>query len=174
MPFRDVIPVVHEHVYVAPNAYLIGDVTLHEHSSVWFGAVLRGDVEPITLGEYANIQDNSVVHTDPGYAATIGARTVAGHRVIIHGATVGDRCLIGMGSTLLNGCVIGDECIVGANSLVTQGKKFPARSLIIGSPAKVVREVTDADLETATELCERYAKRAMEYLALSIDAELDR
>jgi len=166
LPFRDVLPVLHEQVYVAPNAYLIGNVTLYEHASVWFGAVLRGDVEPIVLGAYANIQDNSVVHTDPGFPATIGARTVAGHRVIIHGATIGEGCLIGMGSTLLNGCVIGDECIVGANSLITQGKVFPPRSLIMGSPAKVVREVTDADLEMAKELVERYAKRALEYLAL--------
>ena len=143
---------------------LIGDVVLDDGASVWPGAVLRGDVERITLGAHTSFQDNSVAHTDPGFPRDVGPDCVIGHNVILHGATIGARCLIGMGAILLNGCEIGDECIVGAGALVTQGKSFPPRSLIIGSPAKVVREVTDDDLEPRVELRDRYARRALAYL----------
>ena len=171
--FGDRVPEFGPQAFVHPDATIIGEVALEEGANVWPGAVLRGDVERIELGEHTSFQDNSVAHTDPGYPVRVGADCVVGHGVIVHGATVGARCLIGMGSTLLNGCEIGDESIVGANSLVTQGKKFPPRSLIMGSPAKVVREVTDADLEPRRELRERYAQRSRSYLELGLAADLE-
>jgi carbonic anhydrase/acetyltransferase-like protein (isoleucine patch superfamily) len=170
--FADRAPVFGPHAYVDPDATIIGDVVLEEGASVWPGAVLRGDVERITIGAHTSFQDNSVAHSDPGFPVVIGADSVVGHAVIVHGATIGVRCLIGMGSTLLNGCEIGDESIVGANALVTQGKKFPPRSLIIGSPAKVAREVTDEDLAPRLELRDRYARRSARYLELGLAADL--
>ena len=159
--FNEKTPVLGRDAFVFTTAVLIGDVTLDEGANVWPGAVLRGDVEPIRLGAHTSFQDNSVAHTDPGYPIAVGADCVIGHNVVLHGATVGARCLIGMGAILLNGCVIGDECIVGAGALVTQGKVFPPRSLIIGSPAKAVREVSDDDLQPRAELRDRYARRAL-------------
>jgi carbonic anhydrase/acetyltransferase-like protein (isoleucine patch superfamily) len=129
--------------WVAPDASLIGRVRLMKNASVWFGAVLRGDNDWIVLGENSNIQDNSVVHTDPGQPVTIGANVTVGHKVILHSATVGDGSLIGMGSTLLNRCKIGRNCIVGANSLIAEGKEFPDNSLIVGAPGRAVRQLTE-------------------------------
>lgn len=131
--------------WVAPNATLIGRVRLHKNASVWFGAVMRGDTDWLTVGENSNVQDNSVIHADPGQPCTIGANVTVGHNVIVHSATIGDNTLIGMGSTLLNRCKIGSECIVGANALVTEGKEFPDGSMIMGSPARVVRPLTEAE-----------------------------
>jgi len=131
--------------WVAPNATLIGRVRLMKNASVWFGAVMRGDTDWLIVGENSNIQDNSVVHADPGQPCTIGSGVTVGHNVILHSATVGDNTLIGMGSTLLNRCKIGSECIVGANSLVTEGKEFPDGSMIVGSPARAVRQLTDGE-----------------------------
>ena len=129
--------------WVAPNAVVIGDVSLKKNASVWFGSVLRGDNDPIILGENSNIQDNSVCHTDDGMPLIIGDNVTVGHKVILHSCTVGDNSLIGMGSTVLNKAKIGNNCLVGANALVTEGKEFPDNSLIVGSPAKVKRELTD-------------------------------
>ena len=131
--------------WVAPNAVIIGDVSLKRNASVWFGAVLRGDNDPIILGENSNIQDNSVCHTDDGMPLIIGNNVTVGHKVILHSCTVGDNSLIGMGSTVLNKAKIGNNCLVGANALVTEGKEFPDNSLIVGSPAKVKRELTDME-----------------------------
>ena len=131
--------------WVAPNAVVIGDVSLKKNASVWFGSVLRGDNDPIILGENSNIQDNSVCHTDDGMPLIIGDNVTVGHKVILHSCTVGDNSLIGMGSTVLNKAKIGNNCLVGANSLVTEGKEFPDNSLIVGSPAKVKRELTDME-----------------------------
>ncbi len=131
--------------WIAPNATIIGDVSLKKNASVWFGAVLRGDNDPIILGENSNIQDNSVCHTDDGMPLKIGDNVTVGHKVILHSCTVGDNSLIGMGSTVLNKAKIGNNCLVGANSLVTEGKEFPDNSLIVGSPAKVKRELTDME-----------------------------
>jgi carbonic anhydrase/acetyltransferase-like protein (isoleucine patch superfamily) len=170
--FADRVPIFAADVFVHPDASVIGDVVLDEGANVWPGAVLRGDVERIVLGAHTSFQDNSVAHTDPGWPIVIGPDCVVGHGVIVHGATIGARCLVGMGSTLLNGCEIGDECIIGANSLVTQGKRFPPRSLIMGSPAKVVREVTDDDLQPRVELRDRYARRSLQYLELGLAADL--
>ena len=131
--------------WVAPNAVVIGDVSLKKNASVWFGSVLRGDNDPIILGENSNIQDNSVCHTDDGMPLIIGNNVTVGHKVILHSCTVGDNSLTGMGSTVLNKAKIGNNCLLGANSLVTEGKEFPDNSLIVGSPAKVKRELTDME-----------------------------
>ena len=131
--------------WVAPNAVVIGDVSLKKNASVWFGSVLRGDNDPIILGENSNIQDNSVCHTDDGMPLIIGDNVTVGHKVIRHSCTVGNNSLIGMGSTVLNKAKIGNNCLVGANALVTEGKEFPDNSLIVGSPAKVKRELTDME-----------------------------
>ena len=170
--FGDKIPIFSQMAFVHPDATIIGDVVLGDGANVWPGAVLRGDVERIELAARASFQDNSVAHSDPGFPVYIGPDCIVGHGVIVHGAVVGGRCLIGMGSTLLNGCEIGAESIVGANSLVTQGKEFPPRSLIMGSPAKVVREITDEDLLPREELTGRYARRSLMYADLGMAADL--
>ena len=131
--------------WVAPNAAVIGSVILKTNVSVWFGATLRGDNDPITIGENSNIQDGSVCHTDDGMPLIIGNNVTVGHKVILHSCTVGDNSLIGMGSTVLNKAKIGNNCLVGANALVTEGKEFPDNSLIVGSPAKVKRELTNME-----------------------------
>ena len=170
--FGERLPVFGHAAFVHPDATVIGDVVLEDGANVWPGAVLRGDLERITIGAHTSLQDNCVAHTDAGHPLVVGPDCVIGHGVILHGATVGARCLVGMGSTLLNGCEIGDDCIVGANSLVTQGKKFPPRSLIMGSPAKVVRDVTDEDLKPRAELNDRYARRSRRYAELGLAADL--
>jgi carbonic anhydrase/acetyltransferase-like protein (isoleucine patch superfamily) len=170
--FGDRVPFFGQGAFVHPDATVIGDVVLEEGANVWPGAVLRGDVERITIGRQSSFQDNSVAHSDPGFPLVIGPECVVGHGVIVHGCTVGARSLIGMGSTLLNGCEIGEDSIVGANSLVTQGKKFPPRSLIMGSPAKLVREVTEEDLAPRRELHGRYVRRSAAYAELGLGADL--
>lgn len=132
--------------WVAPNAVLIGRVRLLKNASVWFGAVLRGDNDWITIGENSNVQDLTVIHTDPGQPVTIGANVTVGHRVILHSTTVGDNSLIGMGSTLLNRSRIGKNCLVGANSLVTEGKEFADGSMILGAPARASRPLAEGEL----------------------------
>ena len=131
--------------WIAPTAVVIGKVRLLKNASVWFGAVLRGDNDWITIGENSNVQDNAVVHTDPGQPVTLGANVTVGHNVILHSTTVGDNSLIGMGSTLLNRSRIGVHCIVGANALVAEGKEYADGSLIIGAPARVARTLTDEE-----------------------------
>ena len=131
--------------WVAPSASVIGDITLKKNASVWFGAVLRGDNDPIIVGENSNIQDNSVCHTDDGMPLVIGDNVTVGHKVILHSCSVGNNSLIGMGSTVLNNAKIGNNCLVGANSLITEGKEFPDNSLIVGSPGTVKRELTDME-----------------------------
>jgi carbonic anhydrase/acetyltransferase-like protein (isoleucine patch superfamily) len=128
--------------WIAPNAVVAGHVILKKNASVWFGAVLRGDNEPITIGEGSNVQDNSVLHTDIGQPLTLGANVTVGHLVMMHGCTVGDGSLIGIGAIVLNGAKIGKNCLVGAGALITEGKEFPDGSMILGSPAKVVRELS--------------------------------
>lgn len=126
-------------VYVAPCASVIGNVVLHEMVSVWFGAVIRGDNEPIVLGRGTNVQDGCVFHTDPGFPMTLGEDVTVGHRAILHGCSVGDGSLIGMGAVVLNGARIGAGCLIGANALVTEGKEIPDGAMVIGQPGKVVR-----------------------------------
>jgi carbonic anhydrase/acetyltransferase-like protein (isoleucine patch superfamily) len=132
--------------WVAPNAVLIGRVRLLKGASVWWGCVLRGDNDWITVGENSNVQDLSVIHTDPGQPVTIGANCTVGHRVILHSTTIGDGALVGMGSTLLNRSRIGKNCLVGANTLVTEGKEFPDGSMILGAPARVARALGEMEL----------------------------
>jgi carbonic anhydrase/acetyltransferase-like protein (isoleucine patch superfamily) len=136
------------HFWVAPDAHVIGRVVLAEDVGVWFGAVIRGDNEPIEIGARTNIQEGAMLHSDPGSPLIIGANVTVGHHAILHGCTVGDNALIGMGATLLNRARIGANCIVGANALVTEGKEFPDFSLIVGAPAKAVRTLDPATAET--------------------------
>ncbi|HKH75897.1 MAG TPA: gamma carbonic anhydrase family protein, partial [Rubrobacteraceae bacterium] len=143
-----------------PGAFVVGRVRLGEESSVWYGAVLRGDTEPITVGDRTNVQDGCVLHADPGYPATIGDGCVIGHNAVVHGCEVGDGCLVGMGATIMNGAKIGEGSIVAAGALVPEGKAFPARSLIVGAPAKLVREVTEAQTEGIARGARTYVERA--------------
>ncbi len=159
----DQMPKIAEDVYIAPNATVIGSVTLEAGASVWFGATLRADVDTISVGSGTNIQDGSVVHCDKGMPTTIGQEVTVGHACIIHGCTIGDHCLIGMGSTILNGARLGDNCLVGAGSLITEGKEFPPGSVIMGRPAKVVRQVGDAELAMIRRGAETYRQNAQRY-----------
>ncbi|MEI7892289.1 MAG: gamma carbonic anhydrase family protein [Myxococcales bacterium] len=145
-------PTLADGVYIAPNASVIGDVHIGEHSSLWFGVVVRGDVYPIRIGARTNIQDNSVVHVTGGKNATsLGDDVTVGHMVLLHGCVVGHRCLIGMGSVVLDGAVIGDDSIVAAGSLVVPGTKIPPRSMAMGRPAKATRALSDDDLAWARQ-----------------------
>jgi len=160
-PFRP--QQVHPTAWIAPGAVVLGDVHLAEESSVWFNSVIRGDTETLTIGARSNIQDLSMIHADPGFPVEIAEDVTVGHKCIIHGAKVGRMSLIGMGAILLNGVIVGEECVVGAGALLTQGKVFPPRSLILGSPAKVVREVTGEDLLMVAHGAEHYVQKAKEY-----------
>ncbi|HET7606608.1 MAG TPA: gamma carbonic anhydrase family protein [Sphingomicrobium sp.] len=160
----DAEPKLGEGAWAAPSADLIGDVRLGARASVWFGAVLRGDNTPLILGEETNFQDGAVGHSDADFPLTIGARVTVGHQAILHGCTVADDCLIGMGARILNGAVIEPECIVGAGALVTEGKRFERGSLIVGAPARVVRQVTDEEKQALRESAAHYAEKARRYL----------
>lgn len=158
-------PTIPDSAWVAPSADLIGKVVLGEGASVWFGAVLRGDNEPMMLGANSNIQDNSVCHSDAGQPLTIGDNVTVGHSVILHGCTVGNNTLIGMGTTVLNGARIGNNCLVGAGSLVTEGKEFPDGWLIMGRPAKAVRELTSDQLAGLKSSADGYRRNGERYKA---------
>jgi carbonic anhydrase/acetyltransferase-like protein (isoleucine patch superfamily) len=158
-----VAPRVAAGVYVAPNATVIGNVVLAADSSVWFGAVLRGDNEPITIGPGSNVQDLAVMHTDPGYPLTIGARVTIGHQAMLHGCTVGDDSLIGIQAVVLNAAIIGRHCLVGAGAIVTERTVFPDRTLILGAPARVVRELTDEEVAHLPESAAHYVRRGSQY-----------
>jgi carbonic anhydrase/acetyltransferase-like protein (isoleucine patch superfamily) len=151
--------------WVAPNAVLIGKVRLETDASVWFGAVLRGDNELITVGARSNVQDGSVLHTDPGFPLTIGADCTIGHMVMLHGCTIGRGSLIGIGSIILNGATIGEECVIGANSLIPEGKDIPPRSMVMGSPGKIVRQLSDDDVRRFGGAAGRYVSNWKRYAA---------
>ena len=153
--------------WIAPNASIIGDVTLEKNTSIWFNATLRGDVENIYVGEGSNIQDGSVLHTDPGYPLKIGRDVTIGHLVMLHGCTVGDNSLIGIGAIILNGAKIGKNCIIGANALVTENKVIPDNSLVIGSPGKIARQVSNDEAKSITENAIHYQKNWKKYSRLS-------
>jgi carbonic anhydrase/acetyltransferase-like protein (isoleucine patch superfamily) len=144
--------------WVAPNATLVGRVRLMSCASVWFGAVLRGDNDWIVVGENSNIQDNSVIHTDPGQPVTVGANVTIGHNVILHSAQIGDCVLVGMGSTVLNGAKIGPNCIVGANTLITENKEIPPHTLVLGQPGRVIRALSEGELQLLRMSAEIYVK----------------
>ena len=151
---------VHPTAFIAEGAVVIGDVTLGADASVWFNAVLRGDSESIHIGAGSNIQDGAVCHADPDLPLIIGAGVTVGHRTIAHGAQVGDHSLIGMGAIVMNGARFGSHCLVGAGALVTGGKVFPERSLILGSPARVIRQVTDEEIAMMRRTAAQYVEKA--------------
>lgn len=153
-------PIIGQGCYIAPTATLIGDVTIQDGASVWFGAVLRGDVAPIVVGRRSNIQDNVVIHGEEDCPTTIGEDVTVGHSAIIHAATIGDRAIIGMGSVLLSRCRIGSDTIIGAASLVTQNMQMQGDSLVLGSPARVKRELSAAEHEGIVASARRYAQYA--------------
>ncbi len=159
------VPQLADDVYVAPNASVIGDVVLAAQVSVWFGVVIRGDVERIVVGRGSNIQDNSVLHSDPGAPLTVGELVTVGHMVTLHGCHVGDGTLIGMGASVLNRARIGQNCLVGAQALITEGKEFPDGVLIVGSPARAIRALTPEELERIAGNRQRYIERAKRYRA---------
>ncbi|MDM8518919.1 gamma carbonic anhydrase family protein [Anaerolineales bacterium HSG6] len=154
---------VHPTVFIATGAVVVGDVSLAAEASVWFNSTLRGDTTPIIVGERTNIQEGSILHADPGYPAILGQGVTVGHGAVVHGATVGDNSLIGIRATLLNGVVVGENCLVGAGSLLTPGKQFPAGSLILGSPAKVIRALTVEEIAANRQTAEIYVKRALAF-----------
>ena len=149
--------------WVAPNATIIGDVTLEKNTSIWFNAVLRGDIENIFVGEGSNVQDGSVLHTDPGCPLKIGKNVTIGHLVMLHGCTIEDNSLIGIGAIILNGAKIGKNCIIGANALITENKVIPDNSLVIGSPGKIVRQVSTEEAKSITENAIHYQDNWKKY-----------
>ena len=159
----DESPRIADSAWVADSAQVIGNVELAEDASVWFGAVLRGDGEPIRIGPGVNIQDGTVVHADPGFPVTLERNVSVGHQVMLHGCTVGENSLIGIQAVVLNGAKIGRNCLVGAGALVTEGKEFPDGSLIIGSPAKVTRMLTPEQIAGLQRVAEHYVENAKRF-----------
>ena len=152
-------------VWVADSAQVIGNVELAEGASIWFGAILRGDNEPLRIGKGSNVQDGTVIHSDIGFPATLGENVTVGHQVMLHGCTIGDGSLIGIKAVVLNGAKIGRNCLVGAGSLVTEGKEFPDGSMIFGSPAKAVRQLTPEQIEGLQTAAADYVRNANRYKA---------
>jgi carbonic anhydrase/acetyltransferase-like protein (isoleucine patch superfamily) len=152
-------------LWLAPDATLIGRVRLGRDVGIWFGAVLRGDNEPIIVGERTNMQEHVIVHTDPGYPVTVGAGCTIGHRALLHGCTIGDNSLVGMGAILLNGATVGHDSIVAAGSLLVEGAQIPPRSLVMGSPGKVRRELTDAEIASIRDYADRYVGYRLDYMS---------
>ena len=155
----DFSPTIAASAYVAPNAVIIGKIILAENSSVWFGATLRGDNEIISIGADSNVQDGAVMHTDPGFPLTVGTGASIGHQAMLHGCTVGDGSLIGIQAIVLNHAVIGHSCLVAAGAVVTERKSFPDRSLIIGSPARATRQLSDTEVAYLQQSAQHYAER---------------
>ena len=156
-------PQIDPTAWVADTAQVMGAVTLAAHTSVWFGAVLRGDTETIQIGEGSNVQDLAVIHADIGLPVVVGKHVTVGHQVMLHGCTIGDESLIGIGAVVLNGARIGRHCVVGAGSVVTEGKAFPDGSLIMGTPAKVVRELTPEQIEGLRMSAKHYIQNALRF-----------
>ena len=158
-------PTIHPDAWVAPDANIIGNVTLEAGASVWFGATLRGDNEPITVGEGSNVQENCVLHTDPGCPLTIGRDCTIGHKAMLHGCVIGDGALIGMGATVLNRTTIGSECLVGAGALVTEGKSFEDGWMILGAPAKAAKELAAPARAALRMSAQHYVQNAARFRA---------
>lgn len=156
-------PQIGENVFIAPNCTIIGRCYIGENSSIWFSAVIRADVNEIRIGKNTNIQDGTVIHCDNEYPSIIGDNVTVGHNAIIHGCKIGNNCIIGMGSTILDNAEIGDNVIIGANSLITSGKRIPGGVLVMGSPARVVRDLTADELKRIEESYKDYIEKAMEY-----------
>jgi carbonic anhydrase/acetyltransferase-like protein (isoleucine patch superfamily) len=163
LPYNGRRPEVAEDVFVAPGAYVVGAVSLGEESSVWYGTVLRGDTEVIRVGARTNVQDGCVLHADPGYPAVVGDDCVVGHRAVVHGCEIGAGCLVGMGATVLNGVKIGEGSVIAAGALVPEGREFPARSLIVGVPARRVGEVKEEQTQDIARGVQTYIERATDH-----------
>jgi carbonic anhydrase/acetyltransferase-like protein (isoleucine patch superfamily) len=159
----DLVPVIPASCYIAPEATIIGQVTLGERVSVMSGAVIRGDNEPVVIGDDSNIQEGCVLHTDPGLPLTLGKGVTVGHQVMLHGCTIGDGALIGIQAVVLNNSVVGKDCLVGAGAVLTENKNFPDRSVIFGAPAKAVREVTEDNLMRMRVSAADYVRRGIQY-----------
>jgi carbonic anhydrase/acetyltransferase-like protein (isoleucine patch superfamily) len=149
--------------WIAPTAVLVGDVVVGAEAGIWFGVVARGDIETISIGARTNVQENCVLHTDTGYPLVIGSDVTIGHGAIVHGCSIGDNSLIGMGATVLNGARIGRNCLIGANALVTENKVIPDNSMVLGAPGKVVREIDAAGVEGLAASAERYVRNARRF-----------
>lgn len=156
-------PEIDSSAYIAESAHVIGKVKIKANASIWFGVTIRGDNEFITIGNGSNVQENSVLHTDMGFPLTIGNNVTIGHQAMLHGCTIGDGTLIGIQAIVLNGAKIGKNCLIGAGALVTEGKEFPDNSLIIGTPAKVVRTLTEQDIAALADNAAHYVQRGQEY-----------
>jgi carbonic anhydrase/acetyltransferase-like protein (isoleucine patch superfamily) len=165
-PYKNRYPDVHTSVFVAPGAKVIGDVTIGEDSSIWYNTVVRGDEAPITLGYRTNVQDNCTLHLYEDYPLVLENEVSIGHNVILHGCTVRHGALVGMGATVLDGAEIGEEAFIGANTLVPPGKKIPPRTMVMGSPGKVVRELTDKDLAVIRKTIDSYVKKGKKFKAM--------
>ncbi len=161
--FNGMTPDIKKANFVAASADIIGDVTAEENSSIWYNCTLRGDIAPITIGKNSNVQDNTVIHVGHDVPTIIGDNVTIGHRVLLHGCIIEEGCLIGMGAIILDNSVIGKESIVGAGALITMGKKFPPRSLILGSPARAIRTLTDEEVEGSRKNTNSYVKISKEY-----------
>lgn len=161
--YKGISPRIEENVFIAQGAYLIGDVTIASHSSIWFNTVLRGDINSIKIGAYTNIQDNSTVHLTHEAGVVIEDYVTVGHGAILHGCHIASNCLIGMGAIILNHAYIGENCIIGAGALITENKIIPSNSLVMGSPGRVVRQVTDAEIKAIRESALAYYKESQTY-----------
>ncbi|HEY1091514.1 MAG TPA: gamma carbonic anhydrase family protein [Burkholderiaceae bacterium] len=161
----DITPDIADSAWVADSAEVIGDVTLEADANVWFGAILRGDTERLHIGRGTNIQDGSILHADHGFPLTLGENVTVGHKVVLHGCTVGDESLIGMGAIVLNGAKIGRQCLIGAGALVTEGKEIPDGSLVVGSPARLIRPLTPEQIAGLRLSAAHYVANARRYAA---------
>lgn len=160
----DLTPSLNESNFVAPNATLIGDVVLGEHASIWFNVVIRADLATISIGENTNIQDGSILHVDANYPMNIGRNVTVGHKVMLHGCTIGENTLVGMNAVVLNGATIGKNCLIGANSLVTENMQVPDGHLVLGSPAKIIKALDAATKEIFTQSAIHYVENGQRYL----------
>ena len=151
--------------WIAPSAVLVGDVVVGAEAGIWFGVVARGDIERISIGARTNVQENVVLHTDRGYPLDIGDNCTIGHSAIVHGCSIGDNTLIGMGATVLNGARIGRNCLIGANALITEGKEIPDNSMVVGAPGKVIRQIDEAGVANLAASAERYVRNAKRFSA---------
>jgi carbonic anhydrase/acetyltransferase-like protein (isoleucine patch superfamily) len=168
-PYRGVWPTVADDAFIAPTAVLIGDVTVEADASVWFGAVIRGDVAPIYIGARSNVQDNCVLHADESIPCKIGADCTLGHGAVVHGATIGEHTLVGMRATVLNSAEVGAECILAAGTVISEGKRIESGQLAMGVPGKVIRPITAAERERIYDGVRHYAERAQEYRRMLVE-----
>ena len=164
LSYKSVEPKIDPSVFLAPNAVVVGDVTLGEGANVWFNTIIRGDMQPIKIGKYTNVQDGTTIHVMGDHSTVVGDYVTLGHNAIIHCASIGNNCLIGMGSVLLGYTEIGDNCVIGANTLITQYKKIPPNSMVYGNPAKIIRSLREDEIEALHLTALRYNAMAQEYM----------